>query len=143
MEREKVLKGLAACRMDPDWAEDCRKLDCPYCGEGSCVALLANDAYRLLMEQEPRVMTFAEVKKHYNLPSVFVDDLGLQEDYYQDIRPLYFEFPNPNEWEVHWRGANQVRTYLDEWEDRYNKTWRCWTSRPTDAQREAEPWGSG
>ena len=24
--------------------------------------------------------------------------------------------------------------------DGYEKTWRCWTSRPTDAQRENEPW---
>ena len=22
----------------------------------------------------------------------------------------------------------------------YNQTWRCWTSRPTDEQREATPW---
>ena len=22
----------------------------------------------------------------------------------------------------------------------YGKTWRCWTSRPTDEQREAAPW---
>ena len=93
-----------------------------------------------LQAQEPRVMTFDEVKKHYNLPSVFPDDLGMQEDYYQDIQPLYFEFPNPYEWDVHWRGSNQVRKYLDEWEDRYNKTWRCWTSRPTAEQREAVKW---
>ena len=24
----------------------------------------------------------------------------------------------------------------------YGKTWRCWTSRPTDEQREATPWPS-
>ena len=24
----------------------------------------------------------------------------------------------------------------------YGKTWRCWTSPPTDAQREATPWRS-
>lgn len=94
----------------------------------------------LLKEQEPRVMTFGEVKSHYNLPAAFFDDLDIQEDYYQDIQPLYFEFPNPSPWDVHWRSSNQVRTYLDEWEDRYNKTWRCWTSRPTDEKREATPW---
>ena len=26
--------------------------------------------------------------------------------------------------------------------DDYGRTWRCWTSRPTDKQREAEPWTS-
>ena len=97
-------------------------------------------ALALLKAQEPRVMTFDEVKKHYNLPPVFPDDLGMQEDYYQDIQPLYFEFPNQCEWDVHWRGSNQVCTYLDEWKDKYNKTWRVWTSRPTDEQREAVPW---
>lgn len=101
---------------------------------------LVLDALALLKAQEPRVMTFNEVKKHYNLSPVFTDDLEMQEDYYQDIQPLYFEFPNPCAWDVHWRGSNQARTYLDEWEDRYNKTWRCWTSRPTVEQREAIPW---
>ena len=24
--------------------------------------------------------------------------------------------------------------------DEYGKTWRCWTSRPTDEQMEATPW---
>ena len=33
-----------------------------------------------------------------------------------------------------------IHNYLDEWEDGYNKTWRCWTSRPTDEQREGTPW---
>ena len=97
-------------------------------------------AIEALTAQEPRVMTFGEVKKHYNLPPVFPDDLGMQEDYYQDIQPLYFEFPNPCALDVHWRSSDHVRTYLDKWEDRYNKTWRCWTSRP-DAKRRAEtPW---
>lgn len=102
--------------------------------------LAMKDAVTLLKAQEPRVMTFDEVKKHYNLPPVFPDDLEMQEDYYQDIQPLYFEFPNPCEWDVHWRGSNKVRTYLDEWEDRYNKTWRCWTSRPTAEDSQEVPW---
>lgn len=24
--------------------------------------------------------------------------------------------------------------------DEYNRTWRCWTTKPTDVQREATPW---
>ena len=86
------------------------------------------------------MLTFDEVKAHYNLPRVFVDDLDAQEDYYQDIKPLYFDFPNPSSWDVHWRGADKVLKYLDEWRDRYNKTWRVWSSRPTDEQREAVKW---
>ena len=90
----------------------------------------------------PRVMTLDEVVAHYSLPPVFVDDFGAQEDYYEDIRPLYFEFPHQEEdpWIVHWRGHAQVARYLDEWKHTYNKKWRCWTTRPTDEQRKAAKW---
>lgn len=110
----------------------------------SCVipANLLQDAIALLKAQEPRLLTLEEVVAHYSLPPVFPDDFGMQEDYYEDIQPLYFEFPHDKEdpWIVHWRGHAQVARYLDEWRHSYNKKWRCWTSRPTDAQREAEPW---
>lgn len=104
------------------------------------IEIACSIAIDALKAQEPRVMTFCEVKEHYNLPPVFVDDLDAQEDYYQDIQPLYFEFPNPCAWDVHWRNSDKVRTYLDEWEDRYNKTWRCWTSRPDEKRRAETPW---
>jgi len=143
MEREKVLKGLAACRMDPDWAEDCRKLDCPYCGEGSCVALLANDAYMLLMEQEPRVMTLEEVL------ALKFDDVVYLEAYPTeavmsaiviDVIPKLPDIPIGVVQFRHGAGYNGINNADLGF---YGKMWRCWTSRPTDAQREAEPWGSG
>ena len=98
----------------------------------------------LSREQKPRVMTLEEVIAHYSLPPVFVDDFKAQIDYYEDIQPLYFEFPNDNEnwWIMHWRGYELVACYLDEWKYSYNKKWRCWTSRPTDEQKEATPWES-
>ena len=86
-------------------------------------------------------MTFEEVKAHYSLPPVFVDDMGMQEDYYLDIEPLYFEFPNPSPWDVHWRGATQVTAYVVQSEKEYGKTWRVWTSKPTPEQMEAVKWG--
>lgn len=110
----------------------------------SCVipANLLQDALALLKAQEPRLLTLEEVIAHYSLPPVFEDDFGAQEDYYEDIQPLYFEFPHDKEdpWIVHWRGHAQVVRYLDEWRYSYNKKWRCWTFRPTDTQREAEAW---
>lgn len=89
---------------------------------------------------EPRVMTLEEVIKHYSLPPVFVDDMSAQEDYLQDIAPLYFDFPLCDSWVVHWRGYYSVRTHLDDWKASYGKKWRCWTARPTDEQREAVKW---
>ena len=93
-----------------------------------------------IKENAPRVMTLDEVIEHYSLPNDFGGDLDMQEDFLLDIQPLYFEFPNPCAWDVHWRGANQVRQYLDVWRSYYGKTWRCWTDRPTDAQKEATAW---
>lgn len=33
---------------------------------------------------------------------------------------------------------------IDAWEhaDEYGEYWRCWISRPTDEQREKEPWNA-
>ena len=99
---------------------------------------------KLSVCRKPRVMTLDEVITHYSLPPVFVDDFGAQEDYYEDIQPLYFEFLLNREdpWIVHWRRHAQVARYLyvDEWRHTYNKKWRCWTSRPTDEQRKAVRW---
>ena len=97
-------------------------------------------ALELLKEQEPRVLTLEEVIDHYSLPPVFVDDLNAQEDYMQDITPLYFDFPSDDSWAVHWRGYQSIRKYIDDWKASYGQKWRCWTSRPTDDQRKAVKW---
>lgn len=137
-DREKVVKGLECCHQINQ--TECFK--CPYSRGNGCTYALMGDALALLKAQQPRVMTLDEVLAHYSLPPVFPDDLGMQEDYFEDIQPLYFEFPHDREdyWIVHWRGYSQVARYLDEWKYSYNKKWRCWTSRPTDEQKEATQW---
>ena len=94
-------------------------------------------ADRLLKKQEPRVMTLEEVKQHnnqdgcvwfeqptYNADAVFVIQ---DEDYTEIISPYILGEP--------------INQYYGYWPNRnYNKTWRCWASRPTDEQREATPW---
>ena len=135
-DREKVIDGLEHC------AEGGCK-GCPYafdCLIAIGASELANDALELLKEQEPRVLTLEEVIDHYSLPPVFVDDLGAQEDYLQDIIPLYFDFPSDDSWAVHWRGYQSVRRYLDDWKASYGKKWVCWSAKPTDEQRKAMKW---
>lgn len=137
--REKVIRGLECCILhDPDDKPRCEI--CPY--DGACLNRLKHDVLQLLKEQEPRVLTLEEVIQHYSLPLVFPDDFCMQEDYYEDIQPLYFEFPHDNEdpWIVHWRGHAQVGQYLDEWGNTYNMEWRCWTAKPTDEQKKAVKW---
>ena len=93
-------------------------------------------ADRLFKAQKPRVMTLEEVKKHdnqngcvwfelptYNADAAFV----LKEDDFmtQVISPYILGEPINH---GYWTNSN------------YGKNWRCWTSRPTDEQREATPW---
>ena len=86
--------------------------------------------------QEPRVMTLEEVEQHnnqdgcvwfeqptYNAVAAFVrkDD----EDYTEIISPYLLGEPIN-----HGYMANRF----------YGKAWRCWTSRPDQATREATQW---
>ena len=91
-------------------------------------------AIALLKEQEPRVLTLDELRALYNtVHFVWVEDNGddncfdgyAEVDVYKEKVEL-FEFGN----EVQWEPDN----------DNYGKTWRCWSSRPTDEQMEATPW---
>lgn len=135
-DREKVMKGLECLITNETPCEGC-----PYNGSGYCMKNIAKDARELLKEQEPRVMTLEEVIDHYSLPPVFVDDLNMQEDYMEDISPLYFDFPDHDDpWTVHWRGYHAVRKYLDDWKASYGKKWICWTKKPTEEQRKAVKW---
>lgn len=97
-----------------------------------------HEAIDLLKAQEPRVMTLEEVKamKRYTICAVE-----------QQSKVLHTTF------NAEYRGTLTIgeRNYLDfglyadvspfrRSEGGYGKTWRCWTSRPTDEQREATPW---
>jgi len=132
---EKVIKAIEICYTA---GHNCT--ECPRFNEDDCNDRLMRDVLTLLREQEPRVMTLEEVIKHYSLPPVFVDDLSAQEDYLEDIAPLYFDFQEADSFAVHWRGYYSVKTYLDDWRASYGMKWRCWTARPTDEQREAAKW---
>jgi hypothetical protein len=132
-DREKVIKGLEHC-----YKREKACIYCPYHGE-YCTSRLARDAFALLKAQEPRLLTLDEVIAHYSLPPVFVDDFEMQEDYFMDIKPLYFDFPHCDEFSFveHWRGYSHVRQYLDNWKASYGDKWVCWTDKPTDEQRRA------
>ena len=138
----KVIKGLELCLQgDSNFCE----LSCPYYQK--CGAFYENneallkDALTLLKAQEPRVMNAEELRQY-----LMVNKNGLlSHDQWQELgqrAPLYIEFRRPDEYQVNWRTAENLRPWAMEsmfW-DNYNKDRRCWTSRPTEEQREAAPW---
>jgi len=130
---EKVCKGLECCRhLYPKHCEVCEY------SATDCTADLADDALSLIRQQQerikeletaqtPRVMTLEEVSASEN--------------------PFYFETGAVHEWAIGccisgdvmfltWRNGSFGSFRIDK----YNKTWRCWTQRPTEEQREATPW---
>ena len=140
--REKVINGLECCS-----AYDYRCNDCPYQDDGiedDCYSdELHADALALLKAQEPRVMTLEEVKQERICWIEDADEgmtvrlfpatmFGIGE-YANGSKSYMFLAQKP--WAI---DANDCEWwYLIE---DYGETWRCWTSRPTDEQREAVKW---
>lgn len=142
-DREKVIAAYI-CYNEKLPDKRCEK--CPYGYEyldqtGDNYFVLCNterimiDAIDLLKAQEPRVLTLEEVKQHnnqdgcvwfeqptYNAVAAFVIQ---DEEYTEIISPYILGKPINHGC---WSNSN------------YNVTWRCWTSRPTDEQREAVKW---
>ncbi len=98
-----------------------------------------DDILDLLKAQEPRVMTLTEL-------------------WYMEHKPVYLERKNSRLYMTEPSIVLKTeRCYIPSlgdsyilmrenknrdkyWACDYNKTWRCWTSRPTEEQREAVKW---
>jgi hypothetical protein len=108
---------------------------CERAGFDSATARMVEDALDTIEDalkaQEPRVMTLEEVKM-------------LDSDYYylesmrspgKELREIVGAYGLTC---VTWPSITWARQTMGD--SGYAKTWRCWTSRPTDEQREATPW---
>ena len=126
---ERVIKGLECCREmqnPPGWrVGGCD--DCPYHNVNGCVKTLQEDAINLLKAQEPRVMTLEEA-----------------------VTPMWFEKSGDESGWITGIDCSSIQASTigqvdgDDWYNLpitdYGRLWRCWTSRPTDAQRKAVEW---
>lgn len=139
-DREKVIKGLETCVEDTDRRWKCKR--CPYqtAGGSPCETIdpLMDDALALLKAQEPRVMTLEEVYEIYNSNKAHI--------WPHDTPPyLWMENANKRNIVCYWISWSHVVDCIEGRYPRYDPDdygveWRIWTSRPTDAQREAIPW---
>lgn len=136
-EYEKVIKGLECCVAQP--LPKCEA--CPYeadTEEGTCFLMdkMHEDALALLKAQEPRVMTIEEIEQ-WNQPDVWMEmkdgKPDICGDYLMPMTRMHYEF-----WCAIIVDGSKHPPALNG--DYYGKTWRCWTSRPTDEQREAVKW---
>jgi hypothetical protein len=94
-------------------------------------------AMELLKAQEPMVMTLEEVK---NSEVLYFEDFT---DISDGVKPIIRPAIN-----IEVKNGGIVMLDSEMWDDgftfstdeEYGKTWRCWTSRPTDEQRKETQW---
>jgi hypothetical protein len=86
-------------------------------------------AIALLKAQEPRVMTWEEVKAWHKT------GISEREPIFVEYRPE--QSFGPSRW---WLDNFGIAAVDDGAMVCYNKYLRCWTSRPTAEQREVTPW---
>ena len=124
-DREMVIKGLEKI------AEFFKARGDMAVGDGKMLLLswmrAAEDALALLKAHEPRVMTLEEIPY-----AVF----GWMETFGQII-PCVLEDVYADD-TVGFSNVEDGHDYMCASD--YGKTWRVWTSKPTEKQREATPW---
>lgn len=117
MDREKVIIELEQCLDDSIAAV--------------VPADTVRDALALLKAQEPRVMTLEEVNA-LDWDYCYLEQERLPGKEYRGMLGKYIMTC------VTWPSITAAKISFGS--DGYGKTWRCWTARPTDAQREAVKW---
>ena len=133
-DREKVLHGLNSCGFFDGIPNICEVTECPYREHKVwCVHELAHDAGLLIREllkaQEPRVMTLDELSEK--------TDVWFENLVYDTIEPA-LSSGSYDDGTVGLMTLADELFYVDEAD--YGVTWRCWTSCPDQATREATPW---
>lgn len=104
--------------------------------------LSANNALNLLEEQEPKVLTAEELKQFDERPCWFESHgtyMGQKGFWiipymFTCYKTMYYVYPLM---QINDRGDCH---FSELGLSAYNKAWRCWSSRPTDEQREAVKW---
>lgn len=93
----------------------------------------AKDAIELLKALEPRVVKMSELTAGEPM-LVWLEDIDKEET----VAGMIFDYvPGRLGFKLTYHGCmDRIYPLIDE----YLTRWRCWTSRPTDEQREAIPW---
>lgn len=123
--RENVIKGLEQFIVDFK----------PFCGNKADWQRVY-DVIALLkaQEQKPQVMTLEEVE-HLTYGSPYIIETNLPKE---EPRLMYGLFSHLGLQGNFSFAFTDGRGYLFDVD--YGKRWRCWTSCPTDEQREATSW---
>lgn len=102
------------------------------------IVKLIDDTLELLKEQEPRVLTLDEVENQKQSGGLWLDSRD------NDWTPMAVLLYEVDKKKVTFMSRIGLKFYANK--DRtgqygnYGTDWRCWSSKPTDEQREGTPW---
>ena len=137
IDREKIKKGIDACLYN---GNSCAS--CPYDGEGEfssdCMSVLLGDMVEVLEAQEPHVLTLEEMFELRFDDVVYFEALRTNFVIGGIIIDVIPRMPNGEIGLVQFRHTQEPLNNADL--EFYGKTWRCWSARPTDEQREVVKW---
>lgn len=133
-DREKVINGLECCQkataVDPEFScEDCPYNEISVCVQ-DCRSVLCADALELLKEQEPRVLSYEQIKGIVE-GVVWLELNGREAVYPWIVLQGKVWRPDYNIGYECWEVCK---------ENEYNRIVRCWSSKPTEEQRRAVKW---
>jgi len=130
---EKVKQGIKACWSE-HWCHKC--FNCPYKpdrdNDDTCVERLGADTLELLKEKQPRVIDRALLRAYLGC-AVWLERVTYEPLYVGIITTIH----EPS-YAISIINADEMKEQLCL--DFYGATWRCWTSKPTVAQQNAEKW---
>lgn len=110
---------------------------------------IIEDALVLLKEREPRVMTLEEVLSATKCGARLFTECEKEFQWVRYGTALFFDQiiyrknPSENECKIAFMFHDEGKAYVRQWHvfyKNYGKTWRCWSHKPTDAQRKETPW---
>ncbi len=134
--RDEIIWSFEYCRKNPQ-SDACAS--CEYDGRSFQVCeQLADDVLALLKAEEPRVMALEEVIAQEHGTVLWVEE---SQNYVWNMFPLVVDLiskhPDTGTFYLFFIAYHDLKKFEGE---EYGLTWRCWTSRPTDAQRKAVKW---
>lgn len=140
-DREKVIRGIKHCLAGNE-PEVCR--ECVYYGDPFCITHIMEDTLAILNKQEPRVLSWEEVKKSgsaYRCVEIYSPQVRRLALIYcivrqsETIPELYYLLEDSG---VSWCRA-EAEYNRDCWQGTVSG-WRCWSAWPTEEQRKAVKW---
>ena len=144
--REKLIRAMEYCTADivpVDENDECLGDVCSFkegaYESGDCQENMIRAALELLREQEPRVLMLEDVHRDHDRVLWIECDDSKTQSIGQYRGQVYWHDRRGGKWE-RFVTIGFANDYLYRESEKYGKTWRCWTSRPTEEQRRKEAW---